>query len=71
MNHKQKEKTQFAIERLRHGINTSNFSMSQYEILAQYGFMERSPNGFVALDPQVIQRRCKELVKVLENEINQ
>lgn len=42
-----------------------------YPILARYGLMERTPNGFKAIDPDAVVRRCRELIDRLADEVIQ
>ena len=39
-----------------------------YPILARYGLMERTPNGFKAIDPDAVVRRCSELIDRLADD---
>jgi len=41
-----------------------------YPILARYGLMERTQNGFKAIDPDAVVRRCRELIDRLADEVN-
>lgn len=42
-----------------------------YPILARYGLMERTPNGFKAIDPDAVIRRGRELIDRLADEVIQ
>lgn len=33
-----------------------------YPILARHGMMERTENGYKAIDPEAVDRRCRELI---------
>lgn len=39
-----------------------------YPILARHGLMERTANGFKAIDPGVVVRRCHELIDRLADD---
>jgi len=40
-----------------------------YPILAKHGLMERTENGFKSIDPEVIARRCRELLDRIDDGI--
>jgi hypothetical protein len=39
-----------------------------YPILARYGLMDRTANGYRSIDPEVIMRRCRELIDRLADD---
>lgn len=50
------------IDRLHHAISGWQYHPIAYPILCKYGYMERSQNGFVAIDPEATVRRCRQLI---------
>jgi len=60
--HEEVKLTAREIGRLRHALDDSRNLPSAYEILSDHGLMERTPNGFVSLDPQVIETRIRRLL---------
>lgn len=55
------------INRLEHALtDTRNYSVA-YPILAKHGFMERTPDGFKAIDPEAVALRCRELISKLRS----
>lgn len=61
-------------ERLRLDYNLLHVALGDsrqmsvaYPILARHGLMERTANGFKAIDPDVIVRRCHELIERLSD----
>lgn len=55
---------EFKIARLRHAI-MHDLSIA-YPILAEHGDLERTPNGYVAIDPEAVLRRARCLIEVLK-----
>lgn len=55
-------------ERLHEVVQDWNKFSLAYPILARYGFMERTTNGYRAIDPEIIIRRSRELISKIENE---
>ena len=53
------------IGRLFHAISDFRNAPVAYPILAKYGYMERTPSGYVAISPEIIDRRCRELIDKL------
>lgn len=54
------------IDRLRHALADTRNHPAAYPILAKHGFMERTPDGFKAIDPEQVMSRCRELIARLE-----
>ena len=52
---------------LENGLNQIHFNQSVYEVLAKYGEMERTNNGFKSIDPRTISVRCKKLINQYTN----
>lgn len=42
-----------------------------YPILAKHGLMERTANGYKAIDPEAVIRRCRELIDRLADRVIQ
>ncbi len=38
-----------------------------YPILARHGYMERTPNGYKCISPEIVIKRCRELLIELDN----
>lgn len=57
-------KNEFKIARLHHAI-MHDLSIA-YPILVEHGYMERTPNGYVAIDPEAVLRRARCLIEVLK-----
>lgn len=53
------------VARLRHALADSRHLSVAYPFLARHGFMETTPNGFKAIDPETAVRRINELILVL------
>lgn len=51
----------YVADRLRVALEDSRNLPIAYPFLADAGLMERTPNGFVAQDPETLQRKCREL----------
>ena len=61
---------EYAIGRLNHALTDPRAYPIAYPILARYGYMERTSNGYVAIDPEAIVKRCRELIgKLTSGEI--
>lgn len=55
----------FAIARLLHARKDCRNFPTAYPILARWGEMETTPNGFVMIDPEAVIRRIDRLVAKL------
>ena len=53
------------IGRLFHAISDFRNAPVAYPILAKYGYMQMTSAGYVAIDPEAINRRCHELIRKL------
>ena len=60
----------FKIQRLKFSLCDFRSAQIAYPILADHGFMERTANGFVVIDPNQIESRTRELISQLEKEAN-
>ena len=56
---------QLEISRLEHALADTRNHAVAYPILAKHGLMERTPDGFKAIDPAAVQSRCNELLAKL------
>lgn len=54
-------------DRLRHVIADWNNMAIAYPILARHGYMERTPNGYKCISPEIVIKRCRELLIELDN----
>lgn len=62
---KQSTAAEFKIARLTHALSDWRNRPSAYPILWLHGLMERTPDSYMALDPETIDRRCRELIAEL------
>lgn len=58
---------EFTVGRLQQALTDSRAHPIGYPILARYGYMERTANGFKAIDPDAFISRCKCLIGELES----
>lgn len=54
-----------ALNRLRHARRDSRNLPTAYPILARFGEMETTPNGFVSVDPETLNRRIDRTIERL------
>lgn len=57
------------ISRLRHALSDGSNRSVAYPILARHGFMETTPNGYKAIDPEAVDLRCRQLIAELSAKI--
>lgn len=55
------------IGRLRHALTDSRNHAVAYPTLAMLGLMERTANGFKMIDPEAVNRRINEAIRILES----
>jgi len=56
---------EFAISRLQQALTDTRAHPIAYPILARYGYMEKTANGYKAIDPETVILRCKALISQL------
>ena len=56
---------EFDIGRLNQALTDSRSHPIAYPILARHGFMEKTANGYKAIDPETVVKRCKQLIAEL------
>lgn len=57
---------EFDAGRLRQALTDSRSHPIAYPILARHGYMEKTANGYKAIDPEAVISRCRELLAKLE-----
>jgi hypothetical protein len=55
------------ISRLEHAISDWRSHPTAYPILAKHGYLERTANGYMAISPEAVVLRCRELIAKLKS----
>lgn len=62
-----KPNTEYEITSLEHAITDWRSHYMAYPILAKHGYLERTANGYVAISPEAVVLRCRELIAKLKS----